>query len=57
MIKERIIRAFLTLMAIMPVFLIFHENIYLQLVAVGYVFLIWLMIRKPSRKEDTDIHN
>lgn len=50
-IFDNLLRWFLILVVMFPILLILHDSLILKGVAVGYTFLLWFLIRKPSRQD------
>ena len=48
---DRIFKCFLLLVLMLPIGMLFHENIWLRAMAVIYIFGLWWLVRKPSKDE------
>lgn len=50
-IFDNLLRWFLIMVVMFPIVLILHDSLILKGVAICYMFLLWFLVRKPSREE------
>lgn len=52
MIRDEIMRYVIVVALMVPVALVFHESILLNIMAIVYVFGLWLLIRREGKEDN-----